>query len=63
MKSSIAQAVHLQYQPVALLWSNEKPADAMQFSEGKWGCVMWLVLHATKGKPAAPQWLNKSNLT
>jgi uncharacterized protein (DUF169 family) len=52
MKSSIAQAIQLQYQPVALLWSNEKPADAMQFLEGKWGCVMWLAVHAAKGKAA-----------
>lgn len=52
MESAIAQAIQLKYQPVALLWSDEKPADAMQFAEGKWGCVMWLVVHAAKGKPA-----------
>jgi uncharacterized protein (DUF169 family) len=52
MKSQIAKAIQLKYQPVALMWSNEKPADAMQFSEGKWGCVMWLAIHAAKGKPA-----------
>lgn len=52
MESAIAQAVQLKYQPVALLWSEEKPADAMQFSEGKWGCVMWLIVHAAKGKTA-----------
>jgi uncharacterized protein (DUF169 family) len=50
MKSSIAKAIQLKYQPVALMWSNEKPADAMQFQEGKWGCVMWLAAHAAKGK-------------
>ena len=53
MESKIAGAVHLKYQPVALLWSNEKPQGAMQFSEGKWGCVMWLAVSAAKGKPAA----------
>ena len=52
MESSIAKAIQLQYQAVALLWSDEKPADAMQFSEGKWGCIMWLVVHAAKGKSA-----------
>lgn len=52
MESQIAKAIQLQYQPVALLWSNEKPEGALQFSEGKWGCVMWLVVHAAKGKPA-----------
>jgi uncharacterized protein (DUF169 family) len=52
MESSIAKAIQLKYQPVALMWSNEKPTDAMQFAEGKWGCVMWLAVHATKGKAA-----------
>jgi len=52
MESSIAKAIQLKYQPVALLWSDEKPADAMQFAEGKWGCVMWLIVHAAKGKTA-----------
>ncbi len=52
MESVIAKAIQLKYQPVALLWSNEKPQDAMQFAENKWGCVMWLVAHAAKGKTA-----------
>lgn len=52
MESLIAKAMQLKYQPVALLWSDEKPADAMQFAEGKWGCVMWLAVHAAKGKTA-----------
>jgi uncharacterized protein (DUF169 family) len=52
MESKIAEAIGLKYSPVALMWSNEKPADAMQFSEGKWGCVMWLVAAAAKGKSA-----------
>lgn len=34
MESAIAKSIHLAYHPVALLWSNEKPAGAMQFSEG-----------------------------
>ena len=52
MESAIAKAIQLKYQPVALMWSNDKPADAMQFAEGKWGCVMWLAVHAAKGKAA-----------
>jgi uncharacterized protein (DUF169 family) len=50
MESAIAKAIQLKYQPVALMWSSEKPLDAMQFIEGKWGCVMWLAAHAAKGK-------------
>jgi uncharacterized protein (DUF169 family) len=52
LESAIAKAIQLKYQPVALLWSNEKPQGAMQFQEGKWGCVMWLAAHAAKGKTA-----------
>ena len=52
MESAIARAIQLKYQPVALLWSDEKPQGAMQFQEGKWGCVMWLAAHAAKGKTA-----------
>ena len=52
MESAIAKAIQLKYQSVALLWSKEKPQNAMQFQEGKWGCVMWLAAHAAKGKTA-----------
>jgi uncharacterized protein (DUF169 family) len=52
MESLIAKAIQIKYQPVALLWSNEKPQGAMQFQNGKWGCIMWLVAHAAKGKSA-----------
>jgi uncharacterized protein (DUF169 family) len=52
MESVIAKAIQLKHHPVALLWSKEKPQDAMQFTENKWGCVMWLAAHAAKGKAA-----------
>ncbi len=54
MQSSIARAIRSQYEPVALLFSDELPEGAMQFAEAKWGCVMWLLLAAAaKGKAAA----------
>ena len=53
MESRIADAVSLEYQPVALIWSDEKPAKAVQFQEGKWGCIMWLAASAAKGRAAA----------
>ena len=52
MESKIADAISIKYQPVALIWSDEKPAEAMQFKEGKWGCIMWLAAGAAKGKTA-----------
>jgi len=53
MESKIADAISLNYQPVALIWSDQKPPQAMQFQEGKWGCIMWLAASAAKGKAAA----------
>jgi uncharacterized protein (DUF169 family) len=52
MKSKIAEAIALKYQPIALLWSDQKPAGAVQFQAGKWGCIMWLAASAVKGKVA-----------
>ncbi|MFO7966065.1 MAG: DUF169 domain-containing protein [Archaeoglobaceae archaeon] len=53
MESKIAAALKLDYEPVAILWSDEKPQDATQFKEGKWGCVMWKLANAAKGKAGA----------
>lgn len=52
MNSKIVEAVKLKFQPVALLWTNDKPEGALQFKEGKWGCVMWNLAAAAKGKTA-----------
>jgi len=40
MDSRIAQALHLKHQPVALLWTDQKPEGALEFTPGRWGCVM-----------------------
>ena len=52
MKSKIAEGLKLKYEPVAILWSDDKPKDAIEFKEGSWGCVMWMLARATKGKTA-----------
>jgi hypothetical protein len=56
MNSVIAKAIHTKIEPVALLFSDEVPAGAKQFGEGRWGCVMWLLVAAAKGQPAAAGW-------
>lgn len=53
MESRIAEALRLETTPVALVWSDEKPANAAEFKEGRWGCVMWLVASAVEGKTSA----------
>ncbi len=53
MESKIAQSLNLKYHPVAILWSDDKPERATSFKEGKWGCVMWLMAVAAKGRVAA----------
>jgi hypothetical protein len=52
MESRIAQNIETKHPPIALTWSDEKPAGAMQFQKGRWGCVMWLAASAAKGKPS-----------
>lgn len=52
MESKIGKAIGFSYEPVALLWSDDKPEGALQFAENKWGCVMWLVAKASQGRSA-----------
>ncbi|RLB19470.1 MAG: hypothetical protein DRG63_00910 [Deltaproteobacteria bacterium] len=53
MKSKIAEAIRTRYEPVGIIWTDEKPAEAKGFKKGKWGCVMWMLAAAAKGKIAA----------
>ncbi|TFH47906.1 MAG: hypothetical protein E4H01_07370, partial [Lysobacterales bacterium] len=52
MKSTISDELKLRYRPVALLFADEKPEKALEFKEGKWGCVVALFTAAARGKTA-----------
>lgn len=52
MISKITEALKMDINPVAVIWSDERPQNALQFKEGKWGCVMWMFVNAAKGKTA-----------
>lgn len=39
MQSEIVKALKMSTSPVAILWSDTAPADALQFKAGRWGCV------------------------
>lgn len=52
MLSKIAERLKLRYSPVAILFSNEKPAGATEFLEGRRGCVVTLLSAAMKGRHA-----------
>lgn len=53
MKSTIAKLLKLTNHPVAILKADIAPENAIQFKEGKRGCVIALLSAASKGRLAA----------
>ncbi|MCX6134362.1 MAG: DUF169 domain-containing protein [Ignavibacteriales bacterium] len=53
MESVTAAALNLRHDPVALLWAEAEPEDALQFHHEKWGCVMEMFAQAALGKTVA----------
>ena len=52
MQSKLVAALRLEYSPVALVWASEKPPQAVEFAPGKWGCIMFHMAVAAKGRTA-----------
>jgi hypothetical protein len=50
MESKLKAALQLKSEPVAVLFSDEKPQGATQFNEGASSCVMFLFASALGGK-------------
>lgn len=53
MDSIIAKHLCLKNNPVAVIWAESMPQDAIHFKESKWGCVVALIKAASRGKVAA----------
>jgi uncharacterized protein (DUF169 family) len=52
MESRIALELKLKYNPVAIIFTDEKPEGAVQFQGGRWGCVISMLTAAAKGRTA-----------
>jgi uncharacterized protein (DUF169 family) len=52
VKSRISQHLHLAYEPIAVVWTDERPDGALQFQKGRWGCVMSMLAQAAVGRTA-----------
>ena len=53
MQSRVREALGLRFEPVAVLFREERPEDAIRFADNRRGCVMWLFAQAALGKPVA----------
>ena len=53
MKSVIVTNLRPEFEPVAVVWSNTIPDDAIQYNKGKFGCILYLFAAAARlGKVA-----------
>ena len=53
MESAIVRNLQPEFEPVAVVWSDTIPDDAVQFKKGKFGCILYLFAEAARrGKVA-----------
>ena len=48
MKSAIVHYLKPEFDPVAVIWSNTIPDDALQFKKGRFGCILYLFAEASR---------------
>jgi uncharacterized protein (DUF169 family) len=48
MESAIVRNLRLEFEPVAVVWSNTIPGDVFQFKKGKFGCILYLFAEAAR---------------
>ncbi len=52
MESTLGKALGLKHHPVALVWTDERPVTALEFGRDKFGCIMYHLVAAAKGRTA-----------
>lgn len=53
MQSRVREALGLRFEPVAVLFRDERPEGTLGFADGRRGCVMWLFAQAALGRSVA----------
>jgi hypothetical protein len=53
MKSAVVEHLEPEFEPVAVVWSDEIPDEVLQFKEGRFGCILHLFAEASRKGRAA----------
>jgi hypothetical protein len=48
MKSTVIDHLQPEFEPVALVWSDHLPDEALQFKKGRFGCILHLLAEASR---------------
>jgi hypothetical protein len=48
MKSSVVENLKPEFEPVAVVWSDDIPENALEFKEGRFGCILHLFAEASR---------------
>jgi len=48
MKSAVVEHLEPGFEPVALIWSDQMPSEALQFKKGRFGCILHLFAEASR---------------